>query len=669
MRMMMGAVMNTIAVFAVILSLTVTHLPTAHAEILQAFGTCIKLNRYYVDRVVPLVGAYGLTSSNAYTSTRRVPIVDPSFPDTPGGPAGLRRRPYREPQRVEFSNLTSGIGGANSNDDEERGGPPEFSGTNVQVKGVNEPDIIKTDGERVFTISGPIFSSVKVLNNGSAGRRVGRLRLPTVPDDMLIDGDWIMAIGMNYAYRRPIFRRYASDPSLGEASTVVYQINVAADKPRLVSTLHLEGSYVRAREVNGVVRLVIRFNPLSSIWLYNAGRGANRTQTQRWNREIIQASQPGHWMPTYHLRRYRRVQTGVYTTCGETYHARRTFSGFDIFTVVTLPIKGLIAPSSSASVLSNVHSVYSTRTVLYVTTSEFHFGDLSDSDSRWGDNYQTSIHKFDVTNAGARYVASGAVSGSVVNQFAMHEYRGTFFIATTDGAPWWLERDMSASKVTAFQLRSGARFMRNVDEVANLGVSAVISAVRFRGETAYVVTARDRDPLYIIDLSNPRNLRVRGALRIPGFSSYLHVVSPRRVLGVGQSTEGGVPVGAKLSLFDVTDKRNPRELSSWTLAGSYASAEWDHRAFLYWRRERIAVMPVSVTIYGRAFSGAIVFDISGSAITERGRIVHRTPGTRFTPSILRNAIIGDSLWSMSSELLQVNDLTEPEDVQDQVDIS
>lgn len=649
----------------------------ASARLISKFGNCPELNNYYINRAVNLVGPYGLNSYNAYTRTRS-PRGQDVQPGRPGGPADLPlHRPFAEPKRVAGGNLTDADRDTTFDDSEDNGLIPgvDYSTTNVQVTGVDEPDIIKTDGRRVFTISGTTFSVVEVTEGGKNGRRVGKLQLPSAPKDMLIQGDYLLALGDVYSYKRPIHLRYKTDPSYGERATVVYQIQVRGGTPRLLSTLYLEGRYIKSREVKGVVRLVLRFSPLSSIWLYYPTRGVKPFQTEKWNREIIQYSRPGNWLPTYRLQRNGREQYGVYATCNDIYYSQDVFAGFNLLTVVTLPIAGFLQPSSSASVMSDAETVYATEKSMFVTTNEIRFSDVPTNSWRWGRNYQTRIHHFGLSDAGASYIGSGAVTGSVINQFAMHEWHDTFFIATTDGASWWSSRDLSRSKVTAFLPNRKTQQLVKIGEVGNLGIGERIYSVRYIGETAYVVTFRQIDPLYIIDLANPRAMRVTGELKIPGFSSYLHPVGPGRLLGVGQeATLQGRTTGAKVSLFDVSDKTKPRELAAWKLQGSTSGAQWDHRAFLYWRRERVAVLPVNVYAYRQRFTGAIVLDVTDSNITERGRVTHNTTGLNWwdwwSRSITRNAILGRKyLWSMSRRLLQVNDLDKLSEVQAQVGIA
>lgn len=578
-----------------------------------------------------------------------------------------------DPKRIAFTNITdTTLNGIDDDTADDSPPPGSFSTTNVQVRGVDEPDIIKTDGNRVFTISGDIFSVVKVLDSGAAGKRTGNLRLPSYPREMLIEGDFVLVIGEVYNYKRPTYHRYNPErfTPLGETATVIYQVYVGGDVPKIVQTLQLEGNYLRARETKGVARIIMRFNPLNSLYLFYPLGRVTVNQTREWNREIVQFSRPESWLPTYRLFKGGRVQYGVYATCQDVFFSPTVFSGYNLLTVVTLPVDGFLSPGSSASIISNADTLYSTKISLYVTTSEFRFNDIDDNDERWGADYRTAFHKFSLSDEGASYVASAEIRGSVINQFAMHEYKNTFFIASTEGARWWASRDPSVSKVSAFIPNPSSGVLEKVGEVGNLGRDENIFAVRYVRDTGYVVTFREIDPLYVLDLSDPRNLKVLGELEVPGFSTFLHPVSPDRILGVGRdSTFSGS--GAKVSLFDVSNKSNPKELSVWTLQGSYSDAEWDHRAFLYWPKERVAVMPVNVVGDGpSSFRGSIVLDITDTEIRERGRVTHNVTGFPRKPSIRRNIIIGNvHLWSMSIDILQVNNINKLADVEDQVKIT
>ena len=157
-------------------------------------------------------------------------------------------------------------------------------------------------------------------------------------------------------------------------------------------------------------------------------------------------------------------------------------------------------------------------------------------------------------------------------------------------------------------------------------------------------------------------MKVTGVLKVPGFSTYLHPLGDGRLLGVGQgATAGGVTTGSKVSLFDVSNATRPQELATWMLTGSASVAQWDHRAFLYWAPERVAVLPVD--LYegndGAGFSGAIALKIGNDSMLSTGRIAHpRCCGSFPYPQpIERNLVLGKlSLWSLSRSTLQVNDI-------------
>jgi len=153
-----------------------------------------------------------------------------------------------------------------------------------------------------------------------------------------------------------------------------------------------------------------------------------------------------------------------------------------------------------------------------------------------------------------------------------------------------------------------------------MGRGERIFAVRYVGDVAYVVTFRQTDPFYTVDLSDPTDPRVRGELKITGYSGYLHPVGPDRILGIGQeATDEGRTTGTKVTLFDVSDLDAPVDLATWSPGGGHSGAEWDHHAFLWW--DGRAVLPFED--WRNDEHGAVVLRVSDSDITEEGRIDHR----------------------------------------------
>ena len=186
---------------------------------------------------------------------------------------------------------------------------------------------------------------------------------------------------------------------------------------------------------------------------------------------------------------------------------------------------------------------------------------------------KVSLDNFDVS-------ASSEVAGQVLNQFSLDEFGGNLRVATTSGSNMFGAAE-SVNDVYVLDSK-----LKQIGSLQGLGLNEQIYSVRFLGETAYVVTFRQTDPFYVIDLSAPKSPRLAGELKIPGFSSYLHPISTGKVLGVGQ--EGNE---VKLSLFDVTDPGNPVEKSKYLLNEYWSEVSSNHHAFLQDARHEVFFMP------------------------------------------------------------------------------
>ena len=207
------------------------------------------------------------------------------------------------------------------------------------------------------------------------------------------------------------------------------------------------------------------------------------------------------------------------------------------------------------------------------------------------DGTRTELHAFDLTDPRrAPHVASGAVPGRLLSQWALSEHEGVLRVATTTGDPW-NEIRPSQSHVTTLEERDGR--LAELGRVDGLGVTETIHAVRFIGEVGYVVTFREVDPLYTIDLSDPSDPREIGELKIPGFSNYLHPIGDGLLLGVGQDADEdtGMLEGGQVSLFDVSDLADPRRLDTLELGEGWSPVQDDHRAFLHWPATGLSVVP------------------------------------------------------------------------------
>jgi uncharacterized secreted protein with C-terminal beta-propeller domain len=283
--------------------------------------------------------------------------------------------------------------------------------------------------------------------------------------------------------------------------------------------------------------------------------------------------------------------------------------------------RGLPAVDADA-VLTGGDTVYASATSLYVATQRF------------GSEARTVLHRFDTSDPDQTpYAGSGDIPGTLLNQFALSEHAGVLRAASTRG-------DNSESLVTTLDVRAGGLVPRG--RVGGLGHGERIYAVRFIGPLGYVVTFRQTDPLYTLDLSDPGHPRAVGELKLPGYSAYLHPVAEGLLLGVGQeATSDGRVQGLQLSLFDVSDPAQPRRLQQLKLAERWSSSavEWDHHAFLWWPEGRLAVLPIDA----ETFHGAAGFRVDAAqGIAPLGRVAHGDD-----TSIERALVVGGRLFTVS----------------------
>lgn len=685
---------------SLLLVISSLHVP-AHAEPLLGAKSCRDLRSYLIDNALSRVGPYGLGNPYpAYYFNR--PGALPRFRN-----ADPRRRRAIPKLFATTDSAPSTLSAAPA--PKAAAAPPvegvDFSGTNVQVSGVDEPDIVKTDGTYVYVIRGRVFYYVRKNRSGSGGKVLGKLDIPTTPNDILFDigSDNIVLISQTYenpptVYDRPVpfplpqplddrrrvtRRRFPIIYRPRKPVTVLYRIYLKNGKPQIVDTTRIDGKYISGRSVYGVARIVMQYDASKYLpFVYPYTSSFSSASAVAYNKRVIRNSKHSSWIPRYDSTGHYPCKTGQkptdsagfcggfsfkrkqLTECDNFFFPKGVFSGFSTLSVVTVPLAGPLIPSG-VSIIADGDTVYATADAMYVATTKYRWDFGSNTNALvLGRGFHTSFHKFDLTTYVTSYVASGKVSGSVLNQFSMHDYKGTFFVATTDGASWWAGRDTSSSKVTSFRLfnaspSSSSKTLRQVGNVGGLGKGERIYAVRYIEDSAYIVTFRRIDPLYIVDLSDVYNLRVTGELKIPGYSAYLHPIGNGRLIGVGRdATNRGVVTGAKVSLFDVSDVKKPKELSTWTLRGSYTGAEWEHKAFLWWAPERVAVLPVAVSS-GRAterFTGAVVLHVTDRRITERGRIEHSGSASSLKKIDRTFVLDKKHLWSLSRRLLQVNSI-------------
>lgn len=228
--------------------------------------------------------------------------------------------------------------------------------------------------------------------------------------------------------------------------------------------------------------------------------------------------------------------------------------------------------------------------------------------------------------------ATASIPGHLLNQFALDEYQGNLRVAVTVGDSWGMSG--ASSKNDVYVLRSDLSIMGSIRD---LGLTERIYSARFVGDRAYLVTFRQTDPFYVLDLKNPANPVLSGELKIPGYSSYLEPLDANTVLGVGM--EGNQ---VKLGLFDVRNPKNPIEKSKYTLSEYWSEVNTNHHAFLRDDTHGVFFIPGS--------QGGYVFGYQSGVLSLKATIAGE--------STRRAVYIGDYLYVVGNTMISVlNEIT------------
>ncbi|WP_406280950.1 beta-propeller domain-containing protein [Embleya sp. NBC_00896] len=614
-----------------------------------------------------------------------------SMPD--GGAANAEEQPAAAPRQDAPQGLTA--------DKAAPGAPsaPDHSTTNTQEQGVDEPDLVKTDGRRVLTIANGRLNVVDVATH----RVTGTLSVPGArANDLLLFGDRALLIARSGPQTKGGSGKMApipGDPDGGspvmagsQARFVLVDLTAA---PKVIGDLSVDGAYADARQIGSTARIVVRSQPrLKSSVNKSPGKA----------KDLIERSTAADWLPQYTLTANGRTDSGDLVGCdrvsrpqvkaGEPGH-----SGTATLSVLSFDLTGELGKGDPVTVAADVDHVYASDSNLYLATNYTQRSVSSDAKMTGGGppTTTTAINQLDISGKGTpKLVGTGVVPGVMINEYAMSEHGGNLRVATTlspgDATnPTALPRDSaggattksvpdafpgsappiaprsSTESVVTVLARSGNR-LTPIGRVGGLGRTERIFGVRFAGPIAYVVTFRQTDPLYTIDLSDPRNPKAVGELKINGYSAYLHPIADGRLIGVGQdATDGGQRTGTQVSLFDVSTLANPTRVAQYAVTGANSQAEQNPHAFLYWAKDGTVVLPVQgggrplpsqpefapgeKSPYSN-YGYALVLRINGSKIVDVGRVTHPDA------SIQRSLVIGSDLWTVSTAGISVDTLAD-----------
>ena len=563
---------------------------------------------------------------------------------------------------------------------------PSYSTTNVQVAGVDEPDIVKTDGAYLYVVANQTVYIIKAYPAAEA-TILSQITITNVTiTNIFIRGDRLVVFGDSGGfYPYPLLegdvKTNVIRPDIwwgGVSQTVIniYDLNDRAD-PTVVKEIRIDGGYFDARLIDEYVYVV------STEYTSNI----------------------------YYALDEKNYTLNIPQICVD--NVSQNISTDDIYYVDVPELSDTMTHVISLNLdtndmveksfmLGSSQEMYVSRDNIFLASAHYPYYPLlyrTDSAST-SDQETTILHKISIHTGNVTYIAQGEIPGHILNQFSMDEHNGFFRIATTLGNNWG-EGSQTSNNIYILD-----ETLNLVSKIENIAPGESIYAARFLGDRAYLVTFVQVDPLFTVDLSDPYNPRILGELKIPGYSEYLHPYDETHIIGIGKEVDPSIDadkvhtpgaiyytaiLGLKLALFDVSDIENPIEIDKIVIGdrGTDSPALYDHKAFLFDREKELLVIPVSLyeitqenkdryaasngteELFGQfTFQGAYVYRLSlDNGFEYKGRITHQDPqeiqqqtdeyywywGSSNT-DITRTLFIGDAIYTISDSMVKMNNL-------------
>lgn len=552
----------------------------------------------------------------------------------------------------------------------------DYSQTNVQVEGVDEADIVKTDGQYIYLISNNKLIIAKAYPSAAAKVLSIEQFQDFYPQEIFIEGDKVLVFGSrsySYPYETTgggVVKKVASSimpmpPYRSYMSLTSVRVYDTKDKenPQLAKTWEFEGSYVSSRKIDEWVYFVVNDYPH-----YSGPKPLPEELVPLYREFKGEASSEDKFQPV--------------ASCVDIQYIE-PIRPQNFITVAAVSMKDTDEKLRKEVIMGSGQNIYASLDNLYVAQTwwDYRYGNIPE-ELGWSSE-KTIIYKFELNDGKINYKTNGQVPGTILNQFSMDEYKGNFRIATTAGQ---VSREGGGSTNNVYILDDD---LDVTGKLEGLAPGERIYSARFMGDRGYLVTFKKIDPLFAIDLKDPKNPKVLGKLKIPGYSDYLHPYDENHIIGVGKETveaeEGDFAwyQGIKMAIFDVSDVENPKQLHKVLIGdrGTDSPVLQNHKAFLFDKERKLLVIPVLVAqikdkenleqwSYGEyIYQGAYVFNIDlDKGFVLKGKITHYDDDEAFKKSgyyfgggdknVERSLFIDGILYTISNARIQLNDLND-----------
>jgi len=547
----------------------------------------------------------------------------------------------------------------------------DYSTTNVQVQGVDEADVVKTDGKYIYQATS---NEIRIVQADPAGKMQLASRLSYTegtfePLELYVDENRLVVIGQSFETlaikKNDSAKKVKIAPGYHNLHVEMLKAQVYditdKQKPKLTRELEMEGSYLSSRKIGSNLYLVANHRINTFQIMEDQGDPAPMYRDQAPDKQAEPQKLPYsdiHYFPESLAPNYLMV------------------AGVD-----------LDKPNQKMTVhsyLGGGENMYASPENLYVAVTEYkneapkrNMPAIESSPVPLDESVNTTLYRFKLKDGSLKFTGKGSVPGNVLNQFSIDEHDGYLRIATTSGSIW--RTDEGTSKNNLYVLDKDLKIHGKLEGIAP---GEKIYSARFIGDRAYMVTFKTVDPLFVIDVKKPDAPRVLGALKIPGYSDYLHPYDENHLIGFGKEAEAEKDIayyqGMKIALFDVTDVANPIEKFKTVIGDRGTDSELlsNHKALLFSKEKELLAFPVTVYSlsseekanrriqdYGRfSFQGAYVYRLNlQEGFVLDSTITHLTAEDSLKAghdwydsekNIRRILTIGDTLYTVSNSLIK-----------------
>jgi len=542
---------------------------------------------------------------------------------------------------------------------ESMSGQTDYSSTNTQVEGVDEGDIVKTDGKLIIHISNDV---VRVIDAGTL-KVVGKVEHIYTdkdtkfyhPSEVFLYKDKLVVLGSISQYNGNVYTM-TKDAMIGrpfwigyqDAYAAVYDISDPA-KPVLLKNYEMTGAFYSARLTDNEVMLIS--NQYNIILYAQDGK-------ETINDPMVKETVSG---------------TIVSSIGTKTAFALPGKSGDSFVNIMKVDL-ATVGTAKLSSYLGSIQTIFADKANLLIAQYRYVVTNQATGEGKT----VTDILRFDVNSLELK--ADASISGYLLNQFSFDVYASTIRVAATD----W-SSGKTTNSVYVFNMA-----LEPQSSIMNLAAGETIRAVRFIGDKGYMVTFQNIDPLFVIDLSNPKAIKVTGELKVPGFSTYLHPLNKNVLFGIAEDLEviqvknpdGTIwnsmnRFGIKISLFDVSNPTAPKELASLRVLGQngYTEASYNHKTIVYDTQRELLYLPYTDSDYTtqvcqtypgkdgtgdytycnyKMESGIKVLHVTATDITLMKTIVVAT-NNDYTNLVSRVLYVGDKLYAITSNSVLIFD--------------